>query len=309
MNWFTKSSALIGLLALMIASVNAQKNHAGLAEKASTQFIDVEGARIAYRSFGQGEPIIFLQRYRASMDDWDPGLLDVLATTCRVILFDNAGVGESGGSVQPTLEGAADTTAALIKALGLQKVDVLGWSMGGMTAPILAIKHPELVRKLVLTGTVPPGGSSEIVVSLENRNWGSTATKPTYTDEDILLLFFSPSESGLRAGHSSLARTSKRRPATEMKSTPEARTAQSAAMRGFFKNEGSWYQRLKEIKAPTLVANGDRDPVFPAIDSVILAREIPGAELAIYPDSGHGFLFQYPDRFAADVRSFLDKTH
>ena len=85
MNWFTKSSALIGLLALMIASVNAQKNHAGLAEKARTQFIDVEGARIAYRSFGQGEPIIFLQRYRASMDVWDPGLLDVLATTRRVI--------------------------------------------------------------------------------------------------------------------------------------------------------------------------------------------------------------------------------
>jgi pimeloyl-ACP methyl ester carboxylesterase len=307
-NTLPKITALAGLLVLTIASVTAQNNQAGPAERAHTQFIDTEGVRIAYRSFGQGNPIVLLQRYRATMDDWDPALLDALAANRRVIVFDNAGVGESGGRVQETLAGAADTIAAFVTALDLKKVDVLGWSMGGMTAPILAIKHPELVRKLVLTGTVPPGGSPDIVVSLANQNWGPTAVKPSYTDDDILLLFFSPSKRGVKAGRASLSRTSTRRPATEMKSSPEARVAQSNAMRAFFKDEGGWFQRLKEIKAPTFVANGDRDPVFPAIDSVILAREIPGAELAIYPDSGHGFLFQDPDRFAADVLAFLERT-
>jgi pimeloyl-ACP methyl ester carboxylesterase len=308
MNLLSRMGALAVLLAPMAAAVSAQTNHAGPSEKAHTQFIDTQGVKIAYRSFGQGDPIILLHRYRASMDDWDPALLDALAAHRRVIVFDNAGVGESEGLVQETLEGAADTIAAFVTALDLKKVDVLGWSMGGMTAPILAIKHPELVRKLVLTGTAPPGGSPDVVVSLANRNWGPTATKPTYTDDDILLLFFSPSQHGIQAGRASLSRTSTRRPATEMKSSPEAKTVQSSAMRAFFKNEGGWYQRLKEVKAPTLVANGDRDPVFPAIDSIILAREIPGAELAIYPDSGHGFLFQYPDRFAADVLAFLQRT-
>jgi pimeloyl-ACP methyl ester carboxylesterase len=309
MDIITRLASLAGLLALWINSAGAGTHHAARAEYARTQFVNVDGVRIAYRSFGRGAPLIFLQRYRASMDDWDPALLNAVATKRRIILFDNAGVGESEGTVPPTLEGAADTAAAVIKALGLQRVDVLGWSMGGMIAPILALKHPELVRSLVLTGTVPPGGSPDVIVSLESRNWGPTAGKPTYTSEDILLLFFSPSESGTKAGRASLVRTSARRPATDMKSTPEARAAQSGAMRAFFKNDGGWYQRLKDIEVPALVANGDRDPVFPVIDSVILAREIPGAELAIYPDSGHGFLFQYPDRFASDLLKFLDGVH
>ena len=272
--------------------------------KAHTDYVDVGGRRIATRSFGSGEPLVFLHRFRASMDDWDPALIEALARERRVITFDSAGVGESDGVVPATLEGAADVAADVIAALGLSRVDVLGWSMGGMTAQILAIKYPQLVRKLILTGTLPPGGSPEIVPS--SNRWSQVAGKPTYVDDDIVYLFFAESEASRAAGRASLARTSRPgRPGSAVKTTPETMQAQLRAIVGFYKNEGNWYGRLGEIASETLVANGDRDGAFPPIDSVVLAREIPKSQLAIYPDSGHGFLFQYADRFATDALRFL----
>ena len=279
----------------------------GLAEAAATQFVRIDGKQIAYRSLGEDQPgavpIVLLHRFRASMDDWDPALIDAVARDRRVILFDNVGVGESDGQTPGNLEQIADDAASFVRALGLTEVDFLGWSMGGMTAQILAAKHPDLVRKLALIATLPPGGSPEVVVA--QGDWMRVASKPTYTDEDLLYLFFSPSPEGVAAGLASLERTSCRRKAFEIKTRPETMQAQYGAATSFFRNEGNWYERLKSIQAPTLVANGDEDPTFPAIDSVVLAREIPNAQLALYPDSGHGFHFQYPGRFAADLRAFL----
>jgi pimeloyl-ACP methyl ester carboxylesterase len=155
------------------------------------------------------------------------------------------------------------------------------------------------------SGASPPAGSPEVITS--PGDWSKVAAKTAYTDADLLYLFFSPSPEGAAAGRASLARTSFRRPASLVKITPEATGAQYQAITGFFENSDGWYQRLKQIKAPTLVANGDRDGSFPVIDSVVLAREIPDARLAVYPDSGHGFHFQYPERFAADLVKFLGR--
>lgn len=176
----------------------------------ATQFVDVDGTQFAYRTLGverTGEPpLVLLHRWRAEMDDWDPLFLDSLAAGRRVIIFNNRGVGATEGDTPDTLEQAADDAAAFIRALGIEKADLLGWSMGGMTTPIVAQRHPELVRRLVLSGTCPPGNPEFAPVP---QHWLDVAVKPGYEDEDILSIFFTESESSIRKGRESLARMNK----------------------------------------------------------------------------------------------------
>jgi pimeloyl-ACP methyl ester carboxylesterase len=272
---------------------------------AHTEFVDTQNGRLAYRSIGAGPPLVLLHRFRAALDDWDPLFLNTLAQGRCVITFDSAGVGASAGKVPDTLEGAASVAADFITALGIKTADILGWSMGGMTAQLLAVTRPEVVRRVVLAGTLPAGGCPEVVPS--GPEWSQIAGKPEYDDEDILRLFFTDTEASRAAGLESLARmTTQGRAGSSVKTTPEVMQRQLGAIISFYKNEGDWYERLGEITAPVLVANGDLDGAFPAINSVVLAREIPGAQLAIYPDAGHGFLFQYSERVANDILAFLD---
>ena len=143
--------------------------------------VEVDGVRVAYRASGEhheGVPLLLLHRFRATMDDWDPALIEALATARRVIAFDSLGVGESGGATPATLEEAADFAALLVRTLENAPADFLGWSMGGMTAQILALRHPTLVRRLVLAGTLPPGGTPEVVPS--PPAWSQIAGKPDY---------------------------------------------------------------------------------------------------------------------------------
>lgn len=281
----------------------------GVAVGAETQFIDVAGVEFAYRTLGvekSGEPpLVLLHRFRADMDDWDPLFLDTLAAGRRVIIFNNRGVGRSGGDTNTTLEGAADDAAALIRALGIDKADFLGWSMGGMTAPILALRHPDLVNKLVLAGTCPPGNPES---APSPDHWLNVATHESHNDEDILYIFFTESETSLRKGRESLARMDKPgQPGSSVKTSPETLQAQIGAIKAFWANEQGWFERLKEIPHPTLVANGDTDVACPILDSVILFREIPNSQLVVYPDANHGFLFQEPVTFANQVLDFLSE--
>lgn len=294
--------ALPAALALALA---AGPGAAQDALDAPTQFVEVDGARLAYRTVGEGEPLILLHRFRAAMDDWDPALIDALAAGRQVIVFDSAGVGESGGAVPPTLAGAADVAAGFAGALGIAEADWLGWSMGGMTAQILAIEHPEVVRTITLAGTLPPGNP---LTEASPPAWLEVATKPDYADEDVLHLFFTESEASRAAGLESLERMTRDEVAgSSVKTRPEVMGVQAEALFGFIENRDGYFERLGEIEAPAFVANGDWDLAAPAINSVVLAREIPDARLAIYPDAGHAFLFQDPERFADDVLRFLDE--
>jgi pimeloyl-ACP methyl ester carboxylesterase len=270
---------------------------------APTRFHDLDGERIAYRRVGQGDPLVMLHRFRASMDDWDPALIDALARDREVVLFDSVGVGESSGTTPTRVEAAADIAAAVTRGLGFATADFLGWSLGGMVGQALALRHPEIVRKLVLAGTTPPAGTPEVITS--SPEWGGVAAKPTITADDLLYLFFPADPKGVAAGRASLQRTSVRRSAVEIKTTQATMGAQYQAIVSFYQDEGAIFPALKTIGAPTLVVNGDADGAFPAIDSIVLAREIPGATLILYPEAGHGFLFQLPERFAADVHTFL----
>ena len=216
-------------------------------------------------------------------------------------MFDSLGIGQTGGATPVTVEGMADFAASVIRAGGTEPVDVLGWSLGGLVAEVLAIKYPRVVRSLILAGTMPQGGSPELEWS---QDWLRRASAPVPTAENALALSYADSEASRAAGMASLGRMP--HPPAACVSAVSMATQAEVIRRFGGGEEGSWYERLKEIDAPTFVANGDRDGLFPAIDSAVLAREIPRSQLAIYPDSGHAFLFQYADRFGADVRGFLD---
>lgn len=268
----------------------------------ATEFVDVDGVRVATSSIGTGEPLVLLHRFRGTLDDWDPALLAALARERRVICFDSIGVGESGGVAPDAVEPMADFAASVVQSLGPGAVDVLGYSLGGFVAQVLAIKHPHRVRRLILAATMPPGGVPNVEWS---RDWLGAASTPVPSPAIALSLFYTETPASRAAGAASFGRLT--RPPSSYVS-PGAMAAQARAIARFAEGEDGWGARLKEIAAPAFVANGDHDGLFPAIDSAVLAREIPRSRLAIYPDSGHGFLFQHTERFAEDVLRFLGQV-
>jgi len=269
--------------------------------KAATEFLEVDGARVATRKAGSGRRLVLLHRFRGTLDDWDPAFVSALADRREVFMFDSLGVGETDGETPARVEAMADFAARVLEVADHVPVDLLGWSLGGFVAQVLAIKYPQLVRRLVLAGTMPAGGPPGLTWSTE---WLKRASAPVPTADNALALFYTESETSQKAGAASFARMP-RPPAAY--ASPAALAAQAEAIRRFADGvEGGWFARLADIAVPAFVANGDRDGLFPAIDSAVLAREISRSRLGIYPDSGHGFLFQYPERFADDVRTFLE---
>ncbi|MGJ8555995.1 MAG: alpha/beta fold hydrolase [Sulfitobacter geojensis] len=274
-------------------------------EPIETHFADVDGMQIAWRSKGRGRPLLMLNRFRASMADWDPELIMALARTHRVITFDNAGVAASGGAVPETLEGAADIAMQFAKIIGLDKPNVLGWSMGGMTAQILAAKYGDEIGGVILAGTTP-SFAIEGTVPVSNE-WLGTATKEQNTPDDMQFLFYADTDTSRAAGMASLERIGggDANGGAASKTTMQTIAAQGAATRTFFFGEDGAFKTLSTISTPVLVANGDQDRAFAVENSVALAHAIPNAQLAIYPDAGHAFLFQHAEQFAKDVTAFL----
>jgi len=269
---------------------------------APTRFIEANGVRYAYRRFGpeEGTPLVFLSHFRAGLDHWDPLVTDGLAGGRPVILFNNAGVGSSSGEPADTIDASADHVARFVRALGLQAVDVLGFSIGGYVGQSVILRYPELVRRLVLVGTAPRNGELA-----NDPRIPAVAANPVPTLEDFLFLFFTPSAASQAAGKAFWQRRHQRKDA-EPPSSPEAMKAQSTAIAEWRKPRGERYSELLAISQPTLVVNGNNDIMVPAINSFTLCQHIPNAQLIIYPDSGHGALFQYPDLFVAHATIFLD---
>jgi pimeloyl-ACP methyl ester carboxylesterase len=290
----------LGLMA-GAAAVGSIASHA----IAAPQRTQVGDAEITWQSRGDGAPLLLLNRFRAAMADWDPDLLDALAKSHRVITFDSAGVGDSSGTVPATLEGAADVAMGLADALGLEQPHILGWSMGGMTAQVAAAKYGARLGRVVLAGTTPSlrlAGTQPVP-----QDWLATAAKEINTPEDMLFLFYADSASSHAAGRASLARigAGDAEAGARPKTSPQTMAAQAAATRAFLSGEDQAFERLGQINQPVLVANGDQDRAFAVENSLALARALPAAQLAIYPDAGHAFHFQHAAHFAADVARFL----
>ena len=270
--------------------------------------IDVDGETFAYRRIGTPSatlpPLFLLQHFRGNLDYWDPTLLDVLAADREVITVDLAGVGGSTGTTPDTVADMARDALRFIDALGPVALDLLGFSLGGHLAQEIALVRPRLVRRLVLAGTAPQGAP-------DLHRWSDDvygyACGDITTPESFLALFFSGSEQSVQRGWQYLARTHARTEDRDPETTLACRDAQFQALMTWGIPESSKLERLSAITQPTLVANGDNDTMMSTKNSYLLAESIRGAQLRIYPDSGHGFLDQYPVDFGHHVRQFLGR--
>ena len=271
---------------------------------AVTQLVEGDGLRYAYRALGPagGVPLVLCHRFRGTMDDWDPAVVDALAAERRVILFDNAGIGLSTGESPDSIKGMADRVAEFIRLIEFKQVDLLGFSLGGYVAQTVTLDHPDLVRRLVLAGTGPGGGEGIVLAGPEIRR---VSGRPVLGLDEYLYLFFSPSDASQAAGRRYWDRVNERGPEREPPVSEATIKAQVAALVAWSQGKGSAFPRLGEIKQPVLVANGHNDVMVPTINSFTMAQKIKGAMLIVYPDSGHGFLFQYPGTFTRHVLNFL----
>jgi pimeloyl-ACP methyl ester carboxylesterase len=270
---------------------------------AETRF--VEGARIdfAYRRFGHssGLPLVMLQHFRGNLDNWDPALTDALAAEREVILVDYAGVGSSTGQPSSAIAATARQMIAFITALGLDQIDLLGFSIGGFVAQEIALVRPTLVRRLVLAATGPKGAPGM-------HGWRediAAAARGESKPENLLYVMFAHTETSQGKGRQFLGRFLERQKERDIATSDAARDAQYDAIVEWGVPDHAALQRLTGIKSPTLIIQGDTDLMIPTKLSHLMAGLIPNARIGIYPDAAHGFLFQYPTEVAAQVNAFL----
>lgn len=267
-----------------------------------TRTIAVGGVPFAYRELGPDSsvPVIFLHHLMAVLDDWDPRVIDGIAAQRRVIAFDNRGVGASGGLVPPTIDEMGRDAIAFIRALGLNKVDLLGFSLGGGVAQMVALHAPDLVRRMVLAGTGPRGGGG---IEEITRVAVIAYLKAALTLSDARnFLFFPRTPEGKRAASDYFSRLKER---TENRDKPISLQARRAQLNAIRTAGLSAPDDLSVIQQPVFVANGDRDLMVASSLSADMARRLPNARLTIYPDSGHGGVFQHHRAFVPQVLDFL----
>ena len=266
-----------------------------------TQTITAGGVDFTYREMGQhngGTPVVFLVHLAAVLDNWDPRIMDGIAARHHVIAFNNRGIGASSGSPSSSMEQMADDAITFIQAKGFQQVDLLGFSLGGMVAQEIVLKQPQLVRKMVLAGTGPAGGEGISTVA------GVTfydILRGFFNGQDAKqFLFFTRTPGGIEAGKAFLARLKERTENRDKAISVSAFLAQLEALRVWGKKAPA---DLSVVKQPVLVVNGDNDRMVPTINTRDLARRLRNSQLVLYPDAGHGGLFQFHADF---VRSTLD---
>jgi pimeloyl-ACP methyl ester carboxylesterase len=282
---------------------------AGSNVSAPTLFLEVNGTRYAYRRFGHGPglPLLFLQHFTGTLDNWDPAITDRLAAGREVILFDYAGVGRSGGKVASMMSDMAQQVLAFLNGLGVTKCDVLGFSLGGMVAQQVAQDSPSIFRRMILVGTAPRGG--EDIMHLEKPSLARYIGDPQFSGYALLQkIFFAPTESSQKAGADFVARLAQRKEDQEPAAGGEVMEAQIMAFRDWEQFEGDRFANLKGIRMPALVVNGIYDEMIPVRNSYWLGENLPNAVLLTYPDSGHGSFFQFHESFTRHAAAFLNSA-
>ena len=270
-----------------------------------TRFVSAaNGIEYAYRETGEGaRPLVLLQHFRGNLDNWDPGLIDALAATRRVITFDNAGVGATTGMTPTNIETMARDAIAFLDGMDISQADVLGFSIGSFIAQDIALCRPAVVRRLVLASSAPQGADGM-------HGWAPDVIEAvgarTPNPAGVLKVFYAPSPTSQQAGQQAFGRMGARTTDRDKATTWETRLAQYDAVCDWGIPNHPLLQRVRAIRVPVFIANGDSDPMILPHYSYLLAGLIPQAKVKIYPDSAHGFLFQHHAEFAADVDTFLN---
>ena len=274
-------------------------------QNAPTKSVSVGGTRFVYRQLGinTGVPVIFLNHLAANLDNWDPRVVDGIAAKHRVITFDNRGVGATEGKTPDTIEAMAKDAIAFIHAMGFEQVDLLGFSMGGMLSQVIAQQEPTLVRKIILAGTGPAGG--EGIVNVTKLSYLDTFHAFATLKDPKELLFFTRTANGKSEAKAFIKRLKERTIDRDKAVTLRAFQTQLKAIHTWGLQKPA---DLSTVQQPVLVANGDDDRMVPTSNSYDLARRLPNATLRIYPDAGHGGIFQAHQRFVPEALAFLGTT-
>ena len=274
-------------------------------KNAPTQFINAGGINFAYREYGQqngGTPVIFLNHLAAVLDNWDPRIIDGIAAKHHVVIFDNRGVGASTGEPAKSIEQMADDAITFIHAKGFKQVDLFGFSMGGMISQEIVLKQPQLIRKMILSGSGPAGGTGISTVGRVS-NWDLVRGMATRQDPKVYL-FFTRTDNGKAAAKQFVQRINERTENRDKEITISAYRAQLKALKKWGNKKPA---DLSIIQQPVLVANGDHDRMVPTVNTYDLAKRLPNSSLIIYPDAGHGGIFQFNQDFVKQSLTFLAK--
>ena len=279
--------------------------HVGYAEASIERVTAGNGIEYAYRDLGEGDvPIVLLQHFRGNLDNWDPALVDELASDRRVVTFDNVGVGATTGRTPSTVEAMAHDAIAFIEAMDFPRVDLLGFSIGSFVAQEISLIRPDLLRRVVLASSAPQGADGM-------HGWAppviAAVGAPQTSPQGYIEVFFAPTATSRDAGRQATGRIFGRTANRDEPTTWQTRQAQYDAVCAWGTPNHSLLQRVAAIQLPVFVANGDSDPMILPRSSCLLAGLLPDARLTFYPDSAHGFLFQHHSRFAADVHAFLEE--
>jgi pimeloyl-ACP methyl ester carboxylesterase len=276
------------------------------AEASIQRIAAANGIEYAYRDVGEGDvPLVLLQHFRGNLDNWDPALVDALASSRRVVTFDNTGVGATTGTTPNTIEQMARDAIAFVEAVGFKRIDLLGFSIGSFVAQEIALIRPDVLRRVVLASSAPQGAAGM-------HGWApdviGAVGQPEANPQGYVDVFFAHSATSREAGQQAAARIFGRTTERDEPTTWQTRQAQYDAVCAWGIPNHSLLERVAAIDLPVFVANGDSDPMILPRYSYLLAGLLPNARLTIYPDSAHGFLFQHHTRFAADVNAFLAET-
>jgi pimeloyl-ACP methyl ester carboxylesterase len=266
-----------------------------------TRLVEADGIRFAYRRWGKpgGLPLVFMQYFSANLDDWDPQVTDGFAADHDVILFNNAGVGSSGGETPGTVSEMTRDALAFSDALGLKRFNVVGFSLGGMIAQQMALDRPDRVNRIILLGTGPRGGEGMTFTELSSEERADP-------DQFLLTAFFSPTDASQAAGRAYLKRLAARTRDRDLPVSTKTAEAQLHAIREWGAVPSSdRYATLPKIKHPTLVVHGTKDIVVQPVNAFILAEHLPDAQLIMYPDSSHGAQYQHAELFLKHAKLFL----
>lgn len=285
-----------------MTELDTASQEAATLETAPTRYVEGGGIRFAYRRLGPstGTPLVLLQHFSGNIDAWDPAVVNVLAADRPVIAFDNAGVGRSTGQTPDNIAAMARDSVAFISLLGLSEVDLLGFSLGGCVAQQIAAEHGRLVRRLILVGTAPKGGEEHLLAVLQD------ALSQTEAPDPRLPLFFTKSSASQAAGLAFLKRARVRKEDRDTDNGSAVTDPQARALITWCATPDPEHAILRAIRQPVLVVSGSHDTMLPADNAYAMFKALSNAQLILYPDSGHGALFQHHELFVSHVRTFLE---